>query len=155
MTETFMKALTEKNRERYEGYEVPEKLKRISNLITFRFNIFGICDHMYICNCLAYDGGCGDGCGTFTGDTIKDPEKSAEFLQYAYGCNIAKDDIQELAEIIRTADMTMDTAIKGMQKSKEMTLQQKKATQDEWRKGYLDKVAKRFDENIEFIMKYA
>lgn len=62
----------------------------------------------------------GDGCSNFTGDLADDASydasRAAEYLQAAYGCNIYKEDIEELAEIIRTGQLNKEKSIKGIKK---------------------------------------
>lgn len=87
-----------KNYEKYfENYEVPEHLKNTAIVIMKQFTIYGICDGMYICNIIANISGIGDGNGTFTGGSISNIPQIARNLQSAYGCNIFKEDLKELA----------------------------------------------------------
>ena len=91
----------------FEGYEVPENIREISELICTRFNINGICDPMYVCNVTAVESGSGDGCSLFSSSEIKNHRKIAERLQSSYGCNIKRSEIGELETIIRQEEVAM------------------------------------------------
>lgn len=97
----------------FEGYDVPEKYKWIASCIMRRFDITGSSDGMYICNCIAYDSGTGDGRGNFTGDAVN-IDKCASFLQRAYGCNIYPSDLPELREILCTGKLDEQKTIHGL-----------------------------------------
>ena len=97
----------------FDGYTVPERYKNIASCLIRRFDISGSSDGMYICNCLAYDSGTGDGRGKFTGDAVNIP-KCASFLQHAYACNIYPDDMQELEEILLTGELNAQKALDGL-----------------------------------------
>ena len=99
----------------FEGYQVPERYKQIVSCIIRRFDLTGLCDGMYISNCIAYDSGCGDGCGHFTGDNVE-IKKSALTLFYAYGCNIFSDDLPELEEILETGELDPVKAVPGLRR---------------------------------------
>ena len=97
----------------FDGYTVPEKYQEIASCIIRRFNITGAADGTYICNCLAYDSGCGDGRGNFTGDDVN-IEKCSSFLLHAYGCNILPEELPELQEILKTGELTPSIALPGI-----------------------------------------
>jgi len=97
----------------FSGF-VPEKLKQIALLIMRRFTIDGIWDGMYICNSIASLNEIGDGHGAFFSDEITNARRTAESLQHAYGCNIGKDDVDELEEIIKTRKLDKKKARKGL-----------------------------------------
>lgn len=131
----------------------PVVLKKISSLIRHRFCINGLCDAMYICNVLAYEFGMGDGESHFTSDAIPENanyEKAAKYLQNAYGCNIAKSEISELSDIIRTGKIDLDLAIDGLGRFLKER-KQEIAKCDEWRKDYLKKVIAETKENINYF----
>jgi len=86
--------------EAFEGYEVPSNIRKASEEICTRFNIKGICDPMYISNVIALESGSGTGGGEFYSGEIDNIEKLAKRLQGAYGCNIRKDEIEKVIEIL-------------------------------------------------------
>lgn len=119
----------------------PMSLQKIALQICKRFCIDGLCDPMYICNTIAYAFGMGDGNGSFSSETIPqnaDYVKAAKYLQNAYGCNIAKSEISELSDIIRTGKINYELAIEGLRTFiKER--KQERTQCDNWRKDYLKK----------------
>jgi hypothetical protein len=125
--------------EQFKGYEVPESIKNISIQIMTRFSISGVCDGMYICNVIATTCGIGDGCGKFTDDTITKQLEIAERLQSCYGCNIMKEDIKELENIIITGNIEKEIAIPRMNKYIKQ-LNNEKRICDPWRVDYLNRV---------------
>lgn len=88
----------------FGGYIVPETLKKTVVTICKRFNISGVCDAMYIANTIAFENGFGDGRGLFdiSKCQIKDTQKTAKKIQWAYSCNICIRDIQVLATILES-----------------------------------------------------
>lgn len=87
----------------FNGHDVPPALKNIVSQIIKTWNIRGVCDGMYIANVIANDSGFGDGQSHFDMEaeiSIKNPEKIASWLQYAYGFNIPKSDVPKLTEIL-------------------------------------------------------
>lgn len=85
---------TEFFEEAFKGHNVPQKIKNASESICIKFNIYGICDPMYIVNNIAYELGIGDGCSNFN-DNEPDLSKIdyiADRLKYSYGCNIFEKD---------------------------------------------------------------
>lgn len=100
----------------FENYEVPENLKRIASAIMERFVIDGICDGMYICNVIAVENGLGDGNGFFVNGDVIYPEKTARRLQFSYGHNIRKQDIDELVGILKTGRLDRKLSINGLNK---------------------------------------
>lgn len=132
----------------------PVVLKKISSLIRHRFCINGICDAMYICNVLGYEFGMGDGESHFISENIPtnaNYEKAAKYLQNAYGCNIAKSEITELSDIIRTEKIDFDLAIDGLRRFLKER-KQELVRCDEWRKDYLKKDIAETKENINYFM---
>lgn len=84
----------------FEGYNVPKRIKEASTTICKTFDIKGICDPIYISNVIAFESNSGDGQGNFIKDEIYNISKLAERLQFAYGCNIKKDEINQLINIL-------------------------------------------------------
>jgi hypothetical protein len=85
---------TEFFKDAFEEYNIPPKIKNASESICIKFNIYGICDPMYIVNSIAYELGIGDGCGNFN-DNEPDLSKLdyiADRLKFSYGCNIHEKD---------------------------------------------------------------
>ena len=124
----------------FEGYEVPEILKETAYQIMRRFTIFGICDGMYIANCIADDSGLGNGANHFNGKTeITNAEDTADYLQRAYACNIHEDEIPELCQIINTGKLDKEKAIYGLRRFIKERIEEKR-TCDFWRIDYLNMV---------------
>jgi len=134
----------------FEGYTVPENIKEIVSKIMIRFSITGLCDGMYMANVIAVTCGIGDGCHNFTGNTITEPLKVAERLQGSYGCNIFKDDIKELTNIISQNKIDLSVAIPRM-KLYIKKIEQEKKTCDTWIIDYLNNVIDMTKKNIEFL----
>ena len=88
----------------FGGYIVPESLKKIVVTICKRFTIGGVCDAMYIANTIAFENGFGDGRGMFDSNkcAIKDTQKTAAKIQWAYSCNICLRDIPLLDDILKS-----------------------------------------------------
>lgn len=85
------------------GHDVPIALKNIVSAIIKEWNINGICSAMYIANVIANESGFGDGLSHFyiKGELdIKEPERIANRLQYAYYSTIPRSDIPKLIEIL-------------------------------------------------------
>ena len=119
--------------------EPPKELVDIAKAIKKRFVINGSADEGYITNVIAYENGLGDGESHFNGETeIKRAKETAIYLQNAYGCNIAKDEIEELENIIITGQINPATTITGLQRYIQK-LKKERRTCDEWRKDYLKK----------------
>lgn len=135
----------------FEGYDIPEKLKKIASLIMFRFNIDGICDGMYLCNVMANHSGSGDGCGTFRSDYVN-PSVAAEFIQKAYGCNISKDNVEELTSIIEEIDLGEDVTT-NMKVSLSRLKEELKRIHDEFRSSYIKKGIHAYEEKIAWMEK--
>ena len=108
------------NREYYEGikdlsaYNVPESIKLTAIEIVKRFQLHGVCDAMYVANCIAHDSGSGDGKGHFYSDTIANCDKTAAFLARAYGCNIFPDDLEDLTDILKNGSISDERMIAGL-----------------------------------------
>lgn len=138
----------------YEKYflrhDVPEKIKKVAIAIMQRFTITGICDGMYICNVIASTCGIGDGEGNFTGDEITEYDKVARALQSSYGCNIGKDDVAELAEILQYGRIDKDKGICGLKKYISACISEKQ-TCDSWRTDYLNKCINEARETLQFL----
>lgn len=124
--------------EDFNEYNVPLRLRRIAITICERFTLGGLCDPMYICNVIAEMSGHGDGNGNFD-QRYYDIDKCdviAARLQHSYGCNIFPDDIQELAEIIRSeGGWDIPVAVNGLVKYIQKVEAENK-TADEWRRDY-------------------
>lgn len=137
----------------FEGTPVPERLKETALAIMNRFTIGGLCDGMYICNAIARTCGIGDGCFTFYSGDILNFSEVAEYLQMSYGCNIPKEDLPELEEILRTGKPDKKKSEAGIEKYIKACEAEKK-TCDEWRKDYLDRCITLAKENLSIIRKY-
>lgn len=82
--------------------EPPKEISDKAKAIVKRFSINGICDEMYITNTIARCNGLGDGESYFNGKTrIVLAKQTAKEIQQAYGCNISKEDLNELENIIK------------------------------------------------------
>lgn len=138
--------------EAFEGYTVPENIKTISKEICKRFAIIGICDPMYISNVIATENNIGNGAGTFTGNEITEPIKTAERIQSCYGCNILKSEISEIEFCLMNGYMDSNKAITGLKEFGKRTKQEMK-TCDEWRIDYLERVLNNIEESIEIYSK--
>lgn len=134
----------------FEGYNVPEKLKNITITIMRRFTIRGLCDGMYICNIIAHTCGIGDGKGNFTSDEISGFEKIADRLQKSYGCNIYKEDLQELENTLVTGKLDKERAIAGINKHIRKCKEEKQIC-DQWRVDYLNECINEAKENLREI----
>ena len=132
---TFDATLYERS---FEGYAVPEKLKRMAVTIMKRFVITGICDGMYICNVIANQNMMGDGAGHFNGEDHVIDRKTREFLSTAYSSNIRSDetDQKDLDEILRFGSLNSYRMHKGLTK-KLATLRAEKKKCDIYRKEYI------------------
>lgn len=129
---------TVKKEDQFEGYDVPERLKKTALAIMERFCISGVCDGMYICNRIAATCRNGDGNGHFYSDKITDIPLVARSLQAAYGCNIRKEDIPELEEILATGTLDHDKASAGIKQFiKDCSMEKMKCP--EFRINYLDR----------------
>ena len=122
----------------FHGHNVPENIRKRVALIMRRFTIFGICDAMYIANCIAYDNGSGDGKGNFKEAEITEIKKIAKYLSYAYGCNIFKEDLEDLEQILRDGELPKDRMISGLKKSAQIRREEiNNMKNDAWRIEFL------------------
>ena len=128
------------NDDLFSGHNVPWEIKKITKCIMKRYTIFGVCDGMYISNVIGYESGIGDGEGRFSEyneSNIQNKRKRiAERLQHAYGCNIRKEDIPELEEILATGTLDTAKAKKGLREFIQACYREKKRC-PEYRKDYL------------------
>ncbi len=137
--------------ERYfDGFEVPEGLKRTVTAICTRFAISGECDPMYIANTIAVVSGFGDGRGRFEQGGAINPTKAAESVQGAYGCNIQRSETKELEKIISTGAIDKAKAMPGLKAFRRRTLQEMK-TCDPWRVDYLKYLCGIIDRSVNAI----
>ena len=120
----------------FDGYAVPDELKRTVTAICTRYAISGECDPMYIANTIAVASGFGDGRGRFEQGGAINPTKAAESVQGAYGCNIQRSETKELEKIISTGAIDKAKAMPGLKAFRRRTLQEMK-TCDPWRVDYL------------------
>jgi hypothetical protein len=134
----------------FDGYTVPEGLKHMVTAICTRFAITGECDPMYIANTIAHVNGFGDGRGHFTNKGIINPVKTAERIQWAYGCNIATSEKKELEDIISTGVIDRTKAMSGLKAFRQRTVQEMK-TCDPWRADYLKYLAGIIDRCVNTI----
>lgn len=144
-----------KNYESYfMGYEVPENLKAVATLVMRRFVISGQCDGMYICNCIAFDENIGDGQSHFWGDmtTVTDPKKSAEYLQRAYSDNILPEEVDELAEILKSRRLDRTRAVLGIYKFAHRCQDELREKRDLIKVCYLERCIKEANETAVSIM---
>lgn len=121
----------------FEQYQVPDNIRQAACLVMYRFTIDGTCDGMYICNTIAYESGSGDGQGNFMEPAKIDVRKAARAIQDAYGCNIGRGDIDELAMILDTGKLDYSVARAGMLRDMRELKQQQHTSADSWRKDYL------------------
>ncbi len=128
--------------EYFEGYAVPEWIKARAIAIMRRFNIYGVCDGMYICNVIAHKLNLGDGKGEFSSDCMYVDEEcihqAIEALAGAYGCNIRQDEKNILAHIVLDGVLDKAEAIDGL-KSYIWRCKIEILKADEWRKEYLQR----------------
>ena len=115
---------------------VPKKIDDDAKAIVKRFSIKGLCDHMYICNTIAYENGMGNGCGEFNDADNEISYKTAEFIQHAYSSLIKPEDMEELFEILSTGTINPEKAKVGIKKQMQGFLNEMKYC-DEWRVKYL------------------
>lgn len=135
----------------FDGYKVPEELKRTVTAICTRFAISGKCDPMYIANTIAVVSGFGDGRGHFEQGGIINPAKAAERVQSAYGCNIQRSETKELEKIISTGIIDKTKAIQRLKAFRQRALQEMK-TCDPWRVDYLEYLCGVIDRSINAII---
>ncbi len=135
----------------FDGYKVPEGLKQTVTNICTRFAISGECDPMYIANVIANLNGFGDGKGHFTGKGHINPTKTAERIQWAYGCNIMDNEKNELEDIISIGVIDKSKAMRGLKAFRQRTLQEMK-TCDPWRVDYLKYLAGIIDRCVNAIV---
>ncbi len=101
-TRDWYKKAYGKDEEEKSAQEPPKEISDKAKAITKRFSINGICDKMYISNTIARCNGLGDGESHFNGKTeIILARQTAKEIQHAYGCNIRKEDLDELENIIK------------------------------------------------------
>lgn len=133
----LMTVLEERYAKMFEGHRIPDNIRQAASLVMYRFTIDGICDGMYICNTIAYESGSGDGQGNFMEPARIDVRKAARAIQDAYGCNIGRGDIDELAMILDTGKLDYSVARAGMLRDMRELKQQQHTSADSWRKDYL------------------
>ncbi len=139
-------------KERYDGYKVPEDIRVRTDAIITRFVINGLCDPMYIANVIAYRTGCGDGAGTFYTSPNFTPyqcDTLARELQGEYGCNIFKEDIDELSDILRTGKLSKDS-LAGLKRFVEK-LKSQNASCDVLRRIYNERQIEEAKESIKIL----
>ena len=132
----------------FEGYKVPERIKKTAIAIMKRFTIDGLCDGMYISNVIAHTCGIGDGQGNFTSDEITNFEEIAVNLQSVYRCNIFKKDIRELETILESGTLKKSQSINGLNTYIAVCSSEKKNC-DEWRVQYLERCINNAKETIQ------
>lgn len=124
--------------DKYDSFfneNINKKVMNISKLIMFRFCINGICDGMYIYNSI---------------NEIKNTNEIALFLINVYGCNIEKDDKNEIIEIISSGHLDTKKTLKGLE-NYILKCEKEKSACDEWRKQYLNSCILQAKENIEIL----
>jgi hypothetical protein len=83
---------------------VPEALRVAATRVCKQYNIRGICDPLYIANCLAFELGAGDGESNFVPGPVRasssQVEKLADFLKHAYSSCIQapKEEVKALLQ---------------------------------------------------------
>lgn len=123
----------------FKGFTVPESIKRATLAIMKRFTITGQCDGMYIANTIGHIDGTGDGKGYFSfygNKPICKAIEIAERLQQCYGCNIKKEEIEELARILIHEEIDANEAIPRIKRFIEERKEEIK-TCDSWRRDYI------------------
>ena len=138
------------NREFHEAvkdmskYNVPESIRHTAIEIAKRFQLHGVCDAMYVANCIAQESGSGDGKSHFTSDVITNCDKIAAFLARAYGCNIFPDDMQDLTDILENGSISDERMIEGLNKYIEYCRSEARrwTGRDDWRVEFERKCAK-------------
>lgn len=133
----LMAVLEERYAKMFEGHRVPDNIRQAACLVLYRFTIVGICDGMHICNIIAHESGSGDGQGSFAEPARIDAWKAARAIQGAYGCNIGRGDIEELAVILDAGRLDYSMARAGMLRDMREAKRQH-ASADSWRKAYLE-----------------
>lgn len=141
---------------------VPLHLIESASLISFRWNINGICDGMYIANVIAHARDEGDGESHFTfegpsefvkdnnGEMVDSAEKAAQHLIQAYGCNIPKEDRPELIRIIKERNLDLEQSMHGMQSLKSFYSAMIE-TDDTYRRDYHKKCMQQIEDSILFL----
>lgn len=133
----FRRPTPEMIESQFEGYDVPENIRKRVSLIMRRFTITGLCDGMYIANCIAYDNGTGDGKGHFQEGEITEVSKIVNFLMGAYGCNIFPCDKETLEDIIANGTLPKDSMISGLKSAIQIRKNRIDTISDSWRKEFL------------------
>ena len=133
----FVRLTPEVLESRFDGYDVPENVKTRAKNIMRRFTINGLCDGMYIANCIGMDNGTGDGKGHFTEGEITEVKKIAAFLMRAYGCNIFNGDEGDLLDILRDGSLPDNRMIDGLKKSIEIRKTRIGQTTDNFRREFM------------------
>lgn len=133
----FVRLTPEVLESRFDGYDVPENVKTRAKNIMRRFTINGLCDGMYIANCIGMDNGTGDGKGHFTEGEITEVKKIAAFLMHAYGCNIFNGDEGDLLDILRDGSLPDDRMVDGLKKSIEIRKTRIGQTTDNFRREFM------------------
>lgn len=148
-----------KNHYDFGRYDIPRVLQQIAVSISKRFTIRGVCDPVYICNSIALSTEKGDGqgcfydtdCSSFTGEQAY---KAAKDLRNAYGCNISKFEVNELANIIKNnGEMPVKNIRQGLieyvNKCNEESLHC-----DYWRRDYLLGCIREAENTLEELRNY-
>jgi len=148
----FVETLTERYRSRFERYQVPESMKETACLIMFRFTIDGESDGMYICNTIAHENGFGDGKGNFTESEQINARKTAETLQDAYGKNICRYAVEELALILDTGMLNYSMARAGILRDIR-DIKEEYRQNANWRRVYLKKLIQQKEEDLDLVVK--
>ena len=138
---------TEFCQEAFKGYNIPERIKSTAINICDRFVICGICDPVYICNVIAKESGSGDGQGKFNSNVINNIEVIAKKIQWAYGCNIIKEEIPEIEYCLINGSFVNEKATEGL-RSYSKRIKEELKTCDEWRKDYLNRQLNEISESI-------
>lgn len=133
----FRRPTPEMIESQFDGYDVPENIRKRVALIMKRFCIIGLCDGMYIANCIAYDNGTGDGCGHFQEGEITEVEKIAKFLMGAYSSNIFPCDKETLEDIIANGELQKESMISGLKSAIQIRRNRIDTITDCWRKEFL------------------
>lgn len=132
---------------------IPDSLRVRAIAIMKRFNIRGICDGMYICNCIAFGSGMGDGNSHFKDGEISNIQKTADYLLNAYACNIFPEDKADLMQILKTGFLEKERYIKGLKNHVKHLENDKKRWRgvDGFRFDYAEKCRKETVETINNI----
>lgn len=153
-TEITAQVWREYMEECFRGYTIPENIIIRAKEICKRFNITGLCDPVYICNCIAEDSGCGDGESHFFSDKIQNEGKTADYLMKCYGSNIEPEGKVDLLYILQNGKLEKQRMIDGLKQSKfyqEYLQKIARNRKDDFHVEYIGDCIKQIDQIIKMV----